>query len=62
MIWVRFTPDWRVRPLPSSTLMAFLAALGPGLLLTALTVKYRALRMSFESLIPQSLKIVCPTQ
>jgi lipopolysaccharide transport system permease protein len=35
MIWFRFMPDWRLLTLPLFTLMAFLAALGPGLLLTA---------------------------
>jgi lipopolysaccharide transport system permease protein len=44
MIWFRFLPDWRLLTLPLFTLMAFLAALGPGLLLTALTVKYRDFR------------------
>ena len=44
MIWFRFMPDWRLLTLPLFTLMALLAALGPGLLLTALTVKYRDFR------------------
>ena len=44
MIWFRFMPDWRLLTLPFFTLMAFLAALGPGLLLTALNVKYRDFR------------------
>jgi lipopolysaccharide transport system permease protein len=44
MICFRFMPDWRVLTLPFFTLMAFLAALGPGLLLTALNVKYRDFR------------------
>ena len=44
MIWFRFMPDWRLLTLPLFTLMAFLAALGPGLLLTALNVKYRDFR------------------
>jgi homopolymeric O-antigen transport system permease protein len=44
MIWFRFLPDWRVLTLPIFTLMAFLAALGPGLFLTALNVKYRDFR------------------
>ena len=30
MIWFRFMPDWRLLTLPLFTLMAFLAALGPG--------------------------------
>jgi lipopolysaccharide transport system permease protein len=44
MIWFRFMPDWRLLTLPFFTLMAFLAALGPGLLLTALNVKFRDFR------------------
>jgi lipopolysaccharide transport system permease protein len=44
MIWFRFMPDWRMLTLPLFTLMAFLAALGPGLFLTALNVKYRDFR------------------
>ena len=44
MIWFRFLPDGRLLALPLFTLMAFLAALGPGLLLTALNVKYRDFR------------------
>jgi len=44
MIWFQFIPDWRIITLPLITLMAFLAALGPGLFLTALNVKYRDFR------------------
>jgi lipopolysaccharide transport system permease protein len=44
MIYFRFVPDWRLLSLPFFTVMAFLAALGPGLLLTALNVKYRDFR------------------
>jgi lipopolysaccharide transport system permease protein len=44
MIWFRFMPDWRLLTLPLFTLMAFLAALGPGLLVTALNVRYRDFR------------------
>jgi lipopolysaccharide transport system permease protein len=48
MIGFHFLPDWRILTLPFLTLLAFLAALGPGLLLTALNVKYR----DFRHLIP----------
>jgi len=44
MVWYRFIPDWRVLTLPGLTIIAFLAALGPGLYLTALNVKYRDFR------------------
>ena len=44
MVWFRFLPDWRLFTLPFFTLLAFLAALGPGLLLTALNVRFRDFR------------------
>ncbi len=44
MIYFQFLPDWRVLTLPLFTLLAFLAALGPGLLLAALNVKFRDFR------------------
>ena len=44
MAWYRFVPDWRILLLPVFTVVAFLAALGPGLYLTALNVKYRDFR------------------
>ena len=44
MIWFRFLPDWRLLTLPLLTLMALLAALGPGLLVTALNVEFRDFR------------------
>ncbi len=44
MVWYRFAPDWRFLTLPLWTLWAFLAALGPGLYITALNVKYRDFR------------------
>jgi lipopolysaccharide transport system permease protein len=44
MLWYRFWPDWRLIVLPVLMAIAFLSAMGPGLLLTALTVKYRDFR------------------
>jgi lipopolysaccharide transport system permease protein len=44
MIYFHFLPDWRLLTLPVFTLLAFLAALGPGLLLTALNVRFRDFR------------------
>lgn len=44
MLWYGFVPDWRILTLPLFTLIAFAAALGPGLYLTALNVKYRDFR------------------
>src|SRR3979411_3306467 len=44
MISFQFLPDWRVLSLALFSLLAFLAALGPGLLLAALNVKFRDFR------------------
>ena len=45
MAWYWCWPDWRVLTLPLFMVLALLAALGPGLLLTALTVRYRDFRV-----------------
>lgn len=44
MIWYQFVPDWRICTLPLFVFIAFAAAMGFGLLLTALNVKYRDFR------------------
>ena len=44
MAWYQFIPDWRMLTLPLFAVIAFVAALGPGLYLTALNVKYRDFR------------------
>ena len=44
MAWYRFIPRWEFLTLPLWTLLAFLVALGPGLYITALNVKYRDFR------------------
>jgi lipopolysaccharide transport system permease protein len=44
MAWYRFLPPWQVVFLPLFVGLAFLASLGPGLLITALNVKYRDFR------------------
>jgi lipopolysaccharide transport system permease protein len=43
-VWYQFVPTWRILTLPTFVLLAFVAALGPGLLITALNVKYRDFR------------------
>ena len=43
-IWYRYLPDWRLLTLPLFTLIAFAAAMGTGLWLAALNVKYRDFR------------------
>jgi lipopolysaccharide transport system permease protein len=42
--WWHFWPDWRLVALPLFTLLGLLAALGAGLWLTALTVRFRDFR------------------
>jgi lipopolysaccharide transport system permease protein len=44
MVWYGYWPDWRVVFAPLFVMMAFAAALGPGLLVAALNVKYRDFR------------------
>ncbi len=44
MLWFQYAPDWRVLTLPLFILLAFAAALGSGLFLCALNVKYRDFR------------------
>lgn len=44
MAWYNFIPDWRIITLPLFILIAFAAALGGGLWLAALNVKYRDFR------------------
>lgn len=44
MIWYQFIPGWRIFTLPLFITIAFAAAMGIGLWLTALNVKYRDFR------------------
>jgi len=44
MLWYGHPPTWRLATLPLFVALAFLAAIGPGLLITALNVKYRDFR------------------
>ena len=44
MGWYHFLPDWRILTLPLFVLMAFAAAMGTGLWVAALNVKYRDFR------------------
>ena len=48
MVWYGYAPTWRLLFLPALVVMAFLAALGAGLWVAALNVKYR----DFRYLIP----------
>lgn len=44
MVWYQVLPSWQLFALPFFLLMAFLAALGPGLWAASLNVKYRDFR------------------
>ncbi len=44
MAWYDFVPSWRILTLPGFILIAFIAAMGAGLWLAALNVKYRDFR------------------
>jgi lipopolysaccharide transport system permease protein len=44
MIWYHVWPTWRFAAIPFLMVLAFMTALGPGLLITALNVKYRDFR------------------
>ncbi len=44
MTWYQFWPTWRIITLPLFIALAIFAALGPGLLITALSVRYRDFR------------------
>lgn len=44
MAWHGVAPTWRLLTLPVFILLGFIAAMGPGLLFTALNVKYRDFR------------------
>ena len=44
MIWYQFIPSWRILALPLFLLLALMAALGAGIWLAALNVKYRDFR------------------
>jgi lipopolysaccharide transport system permease protein len=44
MVWYHFLPTWRILVLPVLVLWAIVAALGPGLIITALMVRYRDFR------------------
>jgi lipopolysaccharide transport system permease protein len=44
MVWYGYAPSWQLVFLPLFGIMAFLAALGPGLWVTAINVRYRDFR------------------
>jgi lipopolysaccharide transport system permease protein len=44
MLWYKFIPDWKIITLPIFILLAFCSAIGAGLWLSSLNVKYRDFR------------------
>jgi len=59
MMWYHFWPTWRLLVLPALVVLAVAAAFGPGLILTALTVRYRDFRMIIPFIVQFGL-YVCP--
>jgi lipopolysaccharide transport system permease protein len=57
MIWYGVLPDWRILALPAFMLIAFGAALGTGLWIAALNVKYRDFRFVIPFLVQMGLFI-----
>jgi lipopolysaccharide transport system permease protein len=57
MLWYRFVPGWQFLTLPLWTVWAFLVALGPGLYITALNVKYRDFRYVIPFIVQSGLYV-----
>ncbi len=57
MLYYRFVPGWQILLLPVFMLLALCAALGPGLWVTALNVKYRDFRYVIPFLVQLGLYV-----
>jgi lipopolysaccharide transport system permease protein len=57
MAWYQFLPGWQILTLPFFIVMGFLAALGPGLWITALNVKYRDFRYVIPFIVTMGLYV-----
>jgi lipopolysaccharide transport system permease protein len=57
MAYYSFWPTWRCLLLPGFIMLAFFAALGPGLLITALNVRYRDFRYVVPFIVQMGLYI-----
>lgn len=44
MVWFQYWPTWRMLTLPFFIVLAIISAMGPGILITALTVRFRDFR------------------
>jgi lipopolysaccharide transport system permease protein len=57
LLWYQFMPSWRIVFLPGFVALAFVASLGPGLLITTLNVKYRDFRYVIPFLVQFGLYV-----
>lgn len=57
MVWYQYMPDWHILTLPFFLLLAFFAALGTGLYISALNVKYRDFRFVVPFIVQLGLYI-----
>ena len=57
MLWYQYIPDWHILTLPFFLLLAFLAALGSGLFIAALNVRYRDFRFVIPFIVQLGLYI-----
>jgi lipopolysaccharide transport system permease protein len=57
MVWYQYWPHWQIITLPLFLLMGFLAALGTGLFVASLNVKYRDFRFVIPFIVQLGLYI-----
>lgn len=57
MLWYGYPPTWRVLALPLFVLLAMLASIGPGLLITAVNTRYRDFRFVIPFIVQFGLYI-----
>ncbi len=57
MVWYNYWPDWRIITLPLFLLLGFFAALGSGLFIASLNVKYRDFRFVIPFVVQLGLYI-----
>lgn len=57
MVWYSYLPDWRILTLPLFVLMAIAAAMGAGLWIAALNVKYRDFRYIIPFVVQMGLYV-----
>ena len=56
MLWYNFWPSWRLIALPALIAVAFAAAMGAGLWISALNVKYRDFRYIVPFIVRELIK------